>query len=102
MACFQKNTMSILQQNNQHFDVREELVKRLEIELAQYKADMMVLLHDSEVLKASFDELKSNILGDELVNQREAYQLWEDTLKKAKQLELTVIPNGMIAQIRPF
>lgn len=81
-----KSLLSTLQEKNKDFDPKEELVKKLEIELAQHKADMMVLLHDSEVLKASSNELKYCIqsLGDELMNQREAYQLWEDTLKKAE------------------
>lgn len=65
-----KKTLSVLQQKNQDFDAKEKLVERLEIELAQHKADVMLILQDSEVLKASSDEIKSNIqsLGEELVN----------------------------------
>ncbi|XP_073024655.1 uncharacterized protein [Primulina eburnea] len=86
MAC-SLTAMSTLHQKNAEFDVKEGLVKKLEMELAQHKVDMVALLHESEGLKASSDRLKTDIqcLGDDLINQKQAYQQWEDTLKAAEQ-----------------
>ncbi|XP_073061902.1 uncharacterized protein [Primulina eburnea] len=80
-------TLSTLHQKNAEFDAKEELVKKLEAELVQHKADMVTLLHDNEVLKNSFDRLKADIqsLGEDLVNQKHAYQQWEDTLRTAER-----------------
>ncbi|XP_073017180.1 uncharacterized protein [Primulina eburnea] len=82
-----KTALSTLHQKTAEFDAKEELVKKLETELAQHKADMVTLLHESEVIKASSDKLKIDIqcLGDDLINQKQAYQPWEDNLKAAEQ-----------------
>ncbi|XP_075494150.1 uncharacterized protein LOC142531781 [Primulina tabacum] len=87
MLSERKTALSTLHQKTAEFDTKEELVKKLETELAQHKADMVNLLHESEVLKASSDRLKADIqcLGDDLINQKQAYQHWEDTLKAAEQ-----------------
>lgn len=79
--------LSNLRQKNDEFDAKEELVKKLEAELAQHKADMVTLLHESETLKTSSDMFKTDIqsLGDKLVSQRHDYQQWESTLKTAEQ-----------------
>ncbi|XP_075474969.1 uncharacterized protein LOC142505748 [Primulina tabacum] len=80
-------TLSTLHQKNAEFDAKEEVVKKLEAELVPHKADMVTLLHDSEVLKTSSDRLKADIqsLGEDLVNQKHAYQQWEDILRTAEQ-----------------
>ncbi|XP_073316589.1 uncharacterized protein [Primulina huaijiensis] len=86
MLSKRKIALSTLHQKNAEFDAKEELVKKLEMELAQHKADMVTLLHDSEVLKASSDRLKADIqgLGEDLVSQKHDYQQCEDALKTAE------------------
>ncbi|XP_075515493.1 uncharacterized protein LOC142550144 [Primulina tabacum] len=82
-----KTALSILHQKTAEFDAKEELVKKLETELAQHKADMVTLLHENEFVKASSDKLKIDIqcLGDDSINQKQAYQQWEDHLKAVEQ-----------------